>query len=1020
MLAVLLLAGSCLSADARKVDISLASLGVPQDVGAGPTEGFVFTSADGRLTLFQSLASNLVAGQIDLNDAYDVFLHDRVTDQTTLISHELGSDKQSMKGHSYPVGMNADGSVILFVSSAGNAAPGIIDGNNADDVFLLDRSTGVRTLVSHAFGNANTAGNAGTGYGVHLSADASRVAFASSATDLVNGVDDANGQPDVFVYERAGGQIVLASRAVGVVPSTPNSRSRPLAISADGKQVLFTSVASNVAPTVIDTNATYDLFLFDSTNATTALVSHAQGNSAATANAYSLGVSLSADGNTALYSSEATNLVEGVIDTNSEADVFTFDLASGANALISHAHGSMTTAANEYSQATAMSDDGRWVLFDSRATDVMAGISDSNSDYDVFLLDRDTGSRTLITRSHSSPTMTPNFGSTGVAMSADANRITFYSYANNLISGLVGSNGGSGHSYMFERSSGITTLVSRALNSAVAVPNSDSYPLATSSDGDHVFFSSSATNIVPGVVDVPYTYDVFRFDYASGATMLLSRARSPADSQPTSESTAVALSANERCVVFENDALDVAPGLIFNSRGVFLFDRETRETVLVSRRLGVPNATPNFQSYATAVNASCSQVLFRSYGTDVLPGVTDSNAASDVFLFDRASATTTLVSRAFDAAATANGESIPIAISADGNLVLFSSKATNLIAGLSDSNGGFDVFLFNRASETTTTLVSRAMNSATETANASSFPVALSANGGYVVFHGSASNVVPGVVDSNGTTDVFLFSVNAKTNALVSASASSATTASGEKSGAVGISADGNRVLYYTYSTDVVAGISDVNDVEDAYVFDRLSGTTTLASRALGVPTATADRGATPVAISANGNGVLLESRSADLVAGVEDHNADPDVFVFDRTNGETVLVSRSMFSPIQSGNIGSTAVAISGDGNQVLFDSYADNIVVQEDLGDGLDLDSFLFDRQRHQVTLISRSRDGDQKPASRDSSSVAMSSDGDTVLMQSRATDLVRGLFDSVNGSRDVFVAEIDLGAIFGDGLE
>src|SRR5687768_15225803 len=160
----------------------------------------------------------------------------------------------------------------------------------------------------------------------------------------------------------------LVSFDSGETDSGNNASSLPV-VSADGRFVVFQSDASNLTAD-IDANAATDIFVRDLVNGTTALVSVATGV-AATGNgsSFSTNVAISADGRYVAFESEATNLVAGVTDTNAVADVFVRDTQAGTTRLVSHANGSLTTAANEGSFFPVMTPDGSFIAFQSDATD---------------------------------------------------------------------------------------------------------------------------------------------------------------------------------------------------------------------------------------------------------------------------------------------------------------------------------------------------------------------------------------------------------------------------------------------------------------------------------------------------------------------------------------------------------------------------------------------------------------------------------------------------------------------------
>jgi hypothetical protein len=319
-------------------------------------------SADGRFVTFASFATNLVAG--DTNGSQDIFVHDRESGTTSRVS--VASD--GTQGSGFSPSISADGRFVAFLSWASNLVPG--DTNNTADVFLRDRQNGTTIRVSVA--SDGTQANSDSD-GASISADGRFVAFTSYASNLVAG--DTNDGADVFVHDRQSGTTTRVSIASDGTQG--NSRSHATSISADGRFVAFFSFASNLVAG--DTNAVPDAFVHDRQTGTTSRVSVAsdgtQGNN------ITYFSSISADGRFVAFFSEASNLVAG--DTNEIHDVFVHDRQSGTTSRVSIASDGMQ--GNDESYDPSISADGRFVAFNSAASNLVAG--DTNGP-DVFVHDR--------------------------------------------------------------------------------------------------------------------------------------------------------------------------------------------------------------------------------------------------------------------------------------------------------------------------------------------------------------------------------------------------------------------------------------------------------------------------------------------------------------------------------------------------------------------------------------------------------------------------------------------------------
>ncbi len=367
-------------------------------------------SGDGRYVALWSAASNLVPG--DTNGELDVFVHDRQTGQTERVS--VASDGTQGNGYSSEPAISADGRFAAFHSAATNLVPG--DSNDRIDVFVHDRQTGQTERISVA--SDGTEGNGGS-VSPALSGDGRYVAFASSANNLVAG--DTNDEEDVFVRDRQTAQTVRVSVASDGTQGSDTSYLPT--ISADGRYVGFVSYASNLVPG--DTNGDSDAFVHDQQTGQTVRVSVAsdgtQGN----------GVvwdppSLSATGRYVAFRSNS-ELVPG--DTNDTDDVFVHDLQTGQTGRVSVA--SDGTQGNGPSDWPAISADGRYVAFYSFADNLAPG--DTNGTYDIFIHDRHLGQTERVSiASDGTQANDPSYHS---ALSADGRYVVFDSMANNLVPG---------------------------------------------------------------------------------------------------------------------------------------------------------------------------------------------------------------------------------------------------------------------------------------------------------------------------------------------------------------------------------------------------------------------------------------------------------------------------------------------------------------------------------------------------------------------------------------------------------
>jgi len=409
--ALLLIPPAGAAAQPTTTRVSVGPGGVQGNAGSGDLGTAI--SADGRWVAFFSYASNLVTG--DTNGEPDVFVYDQQTGATTRVSVGPGG-AQANGASDYPA-ISADGRWVAFNSSASNLVAG--DTNGAGDVFVHDQQTGTTTRVS--VGPAGVQGDASSGGygGAAISADGRWVVFDSRASNLVAG--DTNGMIDMFVHDRQTGTTTLASLGPGGVQG--NDWSLYAAISADGRWVAFHSYASNLVAG--DTNGTIDAFVFDQQTGTTTRVS--VGTGGLQGNGASSSPKLSGDGRWVTFTSMASNLVAG--DTNTERDVFVYDQQSGTTARVNV--GSGGTQGNGRSFGSAISADGRWVAFDSLASNLVAG--DTNDKSDVFVYDQQLATTTRVSVGSNGGEGDETSGTP--VISADGRWVGFVSRAGNLVTG---------------------------------------------------------------------------------------------------------------------------------------------------------------------------------------------------------------------------------------------------------------------------------------------------------------------------------------------------------------------------------------------------------------------------------------------------------------------------------------------------------------------------------------------------------------------------------------------------------
>jgi Tol biopolymer transport system component len=425
-------------------------------------------------------------------------------------------------------------------------------------VTLLFASESLAVTAKTKLMSKNTAGFEGNdnsgpfgGGGPWITPRGRFVVFTSNATNLV--LNDTNGVSDVFVRDRETGKTKRVSVNSRGRQANDGSETFSAMISANGRYIVFSSRATNLVRN--DTNAVADVFVRDRRTGKTRRVSiNSRGRQA---NGASGDASISADGRLVLFDSEATNLVRG--DSNGVGDVFVHNLVTGKTSRVSV--NSAGVQGNDGSFYASISADGRFVAFGSAATNLVA--HDTNAVGDIFVRDRKRGK-----------TKRASVSSTGIEMNA----------------------------------------------------GSSSEPPSISADGRFVVFDSRADNLVPN--DTNGFQDVFIRDLRDRRTRLISLSSSGGQGNEASEQGFI--SGNDRFVVFRSSATNFAAADTNSAVDVFVRDRKTGKTRRVSVASGGAQANGGSGNGNPAITADGRFVVFVSSASNLVQG--DTNAHVDVFL----------------------------------------------------------------------------------------------------------------------------------------------------------------------------------------------------------------------------------------------------------------------------------------------------------------------------------------------------------------------------------------------------
>lgn len=378
----------------------------------------------------------------------------------------------------------------------------------------------------------------------------------------------------------------------------------------------------------------------------------------------------------------------------------------------------------------------------------------------------------------------------------------------------------------------VTSVVLVSASSAGAEADAASFAPVVSDDGRYVTFASNATNLA-GVDPTPAVTDIFVRDLLTGTTERITAGNG------TSQTPSI--SGDGRWVAFESGATNLVPGDTNGCFDVFLFDRDTDTLIAVTQGNG--------NSGSAAVSGDGTAVAFSSFASDLVPLDT---ATGDVFRWDRLTATMTKASVSTAGIAGDNQSSIPN-ISDDGDVIVFNSLASNLVAG--DTNGSWDVFVHDVSAGTTEAASVSTAGVLAESTFFGSGGAQVSGNGSYVAFYSSATNLVAG---TSGT-QIFLRDLSAGTTSHVSAG-------NGTSGGSLIVPSvtDGGRVAFTSFAALVADDTNFRSDVYLSSPIERVSLTD-----ALGQGTSSnSSNGASRPSVSGDGSVVVVQNSFSNILTG--------------------------------------------------------------------------------------------------------------------------------------------------------
>lgn len=673
--------------------ISRTAIAAPLDTDADSASAFAVTY-DGRYALFHSVASNLVAG--DSNQLGDLFIHDHLTGRNERVN--VSSTGEQANAESMVLAdLSDDGRYVVFQSSATNLVAGADSG--VSQVYLRDRQAGTTTLVAHTPGGAYAPQISADGrYIVFLTEDSLagpdsngatdvyRVERASGVVELVSlnqrgdAADGFSGRPKLsddgrFVMFFSGGfnmveesplpgNLLVRDMALGTLEAVNRSQAGAVvrgfydppvgnAFSADGRYLLF-NTASALDPA--DTNSAGDGYRYDRVLRTTLRVTRSAISPLPPAGGRAL--ELSSDGNMLLLDSAHGGWVAGV--GGGKLRNYLRDIAGGQVSLIKLRPGAFDPA--DQVAACMLAGNARSVYCQSYDQGITR--DDRNGFSDIFYSNAGSDVGERVSRPHSrTPVAAANNHSRAGTVSADGRYVVFSSEASNLV---VGDHNGVADVFLHDRLTATTTRLSLDARGNEAYCASDAPQITP--DGQSVLFQSCG-DLLP---EANGQIQVYRYQRASRQLQLASR--DAAGAPCAADCRLLDASADGASIVFQSTAANLGGGTLPAAGGLFVRDVDSGTPVLVNRPAA--GGVADCRVSAARLSGDGHTVYFSDCSSNLVAG--DTNFSDDVFAFNRAGTGLQRVSLSNAGAQLPYGARLH-AVSQDGGLLLM--EAPGLLCG---------------------------------------------------------------------------------------------------------------------------------------------------------------------------------------------------------------------------------------------------------------------------------------------------------------------------------------------------
>lgn len=437
----------------------------------------------------------------------------------------------------------------------------------------------------------------------------------------------------------------------------------------------------------------------------------------------------------------------------------------------------------------------------------------------------------------------------------------------------------------------------------------------------------------------------------------------------------------------------------------YLKDQSTGVVTMISHAAGDPNQPSDGECGLPRISGDGTVLVFQSQAIDLIAGVVDGNDDWDAYRFDVATGSRTLLSHAAgDPLKTANDESRAWELDADGDHILLTSEATDLLVGFASGSSGVDNLYLHDG--TGLRLVSRDPTTVAGGGDADSFSGQINDAGTKVVFSSRAGNL--GFNDALGHIDVFVYDVAQDTIELLTRSADNPTIPADNRSNLESVDAAGSRIVIESTATNLIADFVSVSGLRDQiYLYDLSTGGVSLISRAHDNPLKASDGDNEDAVISADGSTIAFESEATNLISGLTLLQDRGDVYRYDIETETIRLISHLAASPAYGGDGESDDPQISGDGRWVIFQSESLSLISGAVIDPKSRENAYLWDEQTQTLGLASHRLGEPLQSSSEDARSGALAVDGSFAFFTSDAQDLVSA---PTSGARTLYSSELD----------